>query len=165
MGGDILDMEQLEREEREKIVQALGRLAFFEKFSLYEKKRIAAHNTHFFTYKAGETIIEEGTKDTAFFVLAAGTVSVVKSGVDHPLATLKAGEFFGEMAFLSNMERTSGVVADEMVLVIRVDQELMGRLGVEIREKVKDKIIDKLVANVASTTQRYQELSQQVKES
>lgn len=159
MSGEILDMEKVEQEEREKITQALGRLPFFEKFSLYEKKRIAAHGTHFYTFKQGESIIEEGTRDTAFFILATGKVSVVKKGVDHPLATLSAGEFFGEMAFLTNMERTSGVQADEMVLVIRVDQDLMTRLGVEIREKIKDKIIDKLAANLASMTERYQELS------
>ena len=157
--SEIIDIAQVENDEREKVVGILSQLDFFKKFSNYEKKRIASQHAHFFSFKNGDNIIEEGTRDTAFFILVSGQVSVVKQGIDSPLVRLAQGQFFGEMAFLTGMIRTSGVVADSEVVVIRVDQKLMSSLGIEIREKIKDQLIDKLVQDLAATTRQLQNVS------
>ena len=147
-------MRQIEDVDRDGIVDALDELEFFQNFSIYEKKRITGLFAHFFIYEQGEKLIEQGTSDTAFLILISGRASVHKAGVAEPLAVIGAGEFVGEMAFLSSQPRTTTVQAEEQTMVIRVDQELLGRLGAEIREKIKDRIIKKLVQRVADMTQR-----------
>ncbi|WP_130472481.1 cyclic nucleotide-binding domain-containing protein, partial [Candidatus Magnetaquicoccus inordinatus] len=68
---------------------------------------------------------------------------------------LGTGEFFGEMAFLTNEPRQTSVVAiDDSVVALQVDQDLMKRLSAEIREKVKDQIITKLIERLNKTTER-----------
>ena len=60
-------------------------------------------------YKAGENIVKEGDEGVGFFMIANGSVDVTKSG--QKLATLHAGEFFGEMALLDNYWRAATVTA------------------------------------------------------
>jgi CRP-like cAMP-binding protein len=137
-------MEQTDPE-RQKLLQVLDKLTFFENFSDYEKKRITAFNTHVQQVKMGSYLVKEGHTDTSFFIILTGSASVVKAGKSSALAELRAGDFFGEISFLTNRPRTSNVVASESMYVLRVDQELMARLGAEIREKIKDRIIERLV--------------------
>ncbi|MBF0284446.1 MAG: cyclic nucleotide-binding domain-containing protein [Magnetococcales bacterium] len=147
-------MRQIEDVDRDKILDALDELEFFQHFSLYEKKRITGMHAHFFVYDAEELMIEEGTTDTAFLILVTGKAVVLKAGVEQPLARIGPGDFVGEMAFLTSMARTTTVQAESQTLAIRVDQELLARLGAEIREKIKDRIIRKLVDRVAELTRR-----------
>jgi CRP/FNR family transcriptional regulator, cyclic AMP receptor protein len=58
---------------------------------------------------AGTVLCEEGTIGREFFVIIEGQASVVKRG--EPVATLGAGEFFGEIALLEHVKRTATVTA------------------------------------------------------
>ncbi|MEO5378339.1 MAG: cyclic nucleotide-binding domain-containing protein [Magnetococcus sp. DMHC-6] len=136
--------------DREQTLILMDRLAFFSKFSPYEKKRIAAFSSQFLTFTPGEELILEDTLDTSFFILIRGQVSVVKGQTQ--LVKLGPGEVFGEMAFLTNSPRTTTIVADDSVLALKVDQELMTRMGAEIREKIKDRFIYKMTERIANTT-------------
>ncbi len=62
-------------------------------------------------YAAGETIMEEGQEGVAFYLMLEGEVEVRKD--DRVVATLGAGEHFGELALLSHEpeKRTATVVA------------------------------------------------------
>ncbi len=66
--------------------------------------------------KAGEVIIKEGDQAAGFFVISTGKVEVVKD-VDgsnpQQLATLGAGDFFGEMALFEGFPRNATVRAME----------------------------------------------------
>ena len=67
-------------------------------------------------YKEGDIIVKENETGVAFYVIARGSVEVVKGlGTDNEqvLATLKAGSFFGEMALFDNHVRSSSVRAAE----------------------------------------------------
>ena len=134
--------------DRDTSMALIEKLPFFSQFSTYEKKRITALNTSFRTFN-GE-IIREGTLDTSFFIIISGKVNVVKGGI--VLAQLGPGEFFGDMAFLTNSQRTSNVVSQGEVLTMRVDQDLMKRMGSEIREKLKDQFLLKLTQRLLQTT-------------
>ncbi|MEO5353955.1 MAG: cyclic nucleotide-binding domain-containing protein [Magnetococcus sp. XQGC-1] len=137
----------------EKLLELLDKIPFFKEFSSYEKKRVAGNNTAFKSYHANAKIIKEGDTDTSFFIILSGTVSVVKQGAT--IINLGAGEFFGEMAFLTNEPRNTSVIAfEESVVALQVDQELMKRLSADIREKVKDQIIGKLIERLNKTTER-----------
>ncbi|MBF0139355.1 MAG: cyclic nucleotide-binding domain-containing protein [Magnetococcales bacterium] len=137
---------------RETAVALMDKLPFFAQFSTYEKKRIAAFSTSFRSFRANGEIIREGTLDTSFFIIIKGKVNVVKGGI--AIAQLGPGEFFGDMAFLTNSQRTSSVVSQGEVLVMRIDQDLMRRMGSEIREKLKDQFLIKLTQRLLQTTSR-----------
>ncbi len=138
---------------QDKLVELLDKIPFFQDFSSYEKKRVAGNQTAFKSYRAGAKVVKEGDTDTSFFIILAGTVSVVKQGA--AIINLGTGEFFGEMAFLTNEPRQTSVIAiDDSVVALQVDQELMKRLSAEIREKVKDQIIAKLIERLNKTTER-----------
>ncbi len=49
--------------------------------------------------------------ETGFFLIVAGSVSVVRDGEE--LARLGPGEFFGELSLLDRQPRMASVVADE----------------------------------------------------
>jgi CPA1 family monovalent cation:H+ antiporter len=66
------------------------------------------------TVLAGEEIIRQGEKGTSLFLIARGVVGVIVARPGKPpkrVASLHAGEFFGEMALLSQEPRTATVVA------------------------------------------------------
>jgi len=66
-------------------------------------------------FNDGETIVhEEDEESQTFFIIGAGTVHVVvlsSEGKQTILATLRQGEFFGEMALLDGEPRSASVVA------------------------------------------------------
>ncbi len=65
--------------------------------------------------KADSTILEEGSKGIAFFLLLEGTVDIKRNG--RTVARLMPGDFFGESALLSDLPRNaSGVAATDVKL-------------------------------------------------
>lgn len=146
-------MAQVADNSQEKLFGLMDNIAFFKAFSSYEKKRVAGNRDSFGTYRAGQRLIKEDDTDTSFFIILQGTVTVLKHGT--AIVNLNTGEFFGEMAFLTNAPRNTTVVAsDDNVIALQVDQSLMIKLSPDIREKIKDKIIEKLVERLNKTTER-----------
>lgn len=63
-------------------------------------------------FSAGEDIIIEGARDDSLFLIARGVVRVIiatPNGRPHEVATLIAGDFFGEMAMLHQRPRSATV--------------------------------------------------------
>lgn len=73
----------------------------------------------------GKVLIREGDRGREFFVLVEGQAEVRRKG--RKLATRRAGEFFGEIALLSDVPRVATVTAVSPLhaLVIR-DKEFRG---------------------------------------
>ena len=59
---------------------------------------------------AGTVLIEEGQPGDRFFVLLSGVASVSQANLG-PRGTIKAGEFFGEVALTMHVPRTATVTA------------------------------------------------------
>jgi hypothetical protein len=81
--------------------EALRRLPFFQAFSnpeLWEVARISSWRRA----AKGETLMKEGEAGDYFCILAQGEVKVTKKGT--LLNVLRAGESFGEMAYLSRKD-------------------------------------------------------------
>ncbi len=130
---------------RGKVLMLLNKVPFFREFTPTERERIVDNDAAFFVANEGEYIIEQGTLDTAFYILMSGEAKVTLTDHEEPLATVGPGDFFGEISFIQNSPRSSNVVAHEVCILLRVDRRLLGALNSEVREKFKDQIIEKLV--------------------
>ena len=67
---------------------------------------------------AGKVMAQEGDRGREFFILLDGEADVTKG--DRRINTMKKGDFFGEIALVTQMPRTANVTAttDVRVLVI-----------------------------------------------
>lgn len=77
------------------------------------------------TYNTGNKIFNQGDQGDAVYLLVNGEVELfTKDGLHtSTIATLKAGEIFGEMALLSNKPRGATAVVTESCEVIVVPRE------------------------------------------
>ena len=65
-------------------------------------------------FKKGDVIVKENEIGVAFYVIASGSVEVVKgleTANEQVIGTLSAGTFFGEMALFDNHVRSASVRA------------------------------------------------------
>ncbi|MBF0158291.1 MAG: cyclic nucleotide-binding domain-containing protein [Magnetococcales bacterium] len=132
------------------IIDLLDKISFFSTFAARDKKRIAEMPQTFVRYDKDELIIQQGSMGTAFFVLIRGQVHIIKEEQPNTiLATLKTGAVVGEMAFLTKGIRVTSVMAAENgVVVMKLTDQILEKLGSEIREKIKDQLILLLVERV-----------------
>ena len=105
-------------------------MPFFEHFSDAELWEVARISTWRHA-PAGETLMKEGEPGDYFCILAQGEVNVTKRG--RLLNVLRAGEPFGEMAYLSRKEQARGadvtVASDASIISVptrRLDQASEG---------------------------------------
>lgn len=74
-----------------------------------------------------DKIVTEGEIDDAFYMLVAGTV-VVKKG-DGVVSTLKSGDCFGEMGYITKVKRTASIVATGPVSLIKINFTLLEQVS------------------------------------
>jgi CRP/FNR family transcriptional regulator, cyclic AMP receptor protein len=94
---------------------------------------------------ADKVLIREGERGREFFVLLEGEAEVTRKG--KKLATRRAGEFFGEVALVSNLPRIATVKTSKpvRVLVIRdVDFRALLQRTPAIAVKVLQAVADRL---------------------
>jgi CRP-like cAMP-binding protein len=100
-------------------------------------------------FKRGHVLFREGEPGKEMYVIQAGKVNITKTVRDTEkiLATLGAGEFFGEMASLNNKPRSAGAVMAEDGKLLVIDPktfEAMIRGNVEIAVRLIKKLSDRL---------------------
>jgi len=74
-----------------------------------------------------------GNRNSSLFIIRTGSVKVERLGSSEniPLATLKAGETFGEMSFMDGSRTTAAVTALEPTEVYEISRETVDRLLAE----------------------------------
>jgi len=82
-----------------------------------EARRRLADAAQLRYFDAGEPLVREGETGDSLMLLARGRVQVTKAGAEVgttrlSLATLEAGEYFGEMSLLTGEPRSASVVAE-----------------------------------------------------
>lgn len=102
---------------------------------------------------AGAVIVAEGAVEQAMYVIARGRVEV-RHGASG-LASLEAGEVFGELALLDPAPRSATVAAAEDALLLRLDGPVFQDLLADHGEMALA-IIRELVQRLRATTARVQ---------
>jgi len=89
-------------------------------------KQITAflRKAHPVEFKAGDTIIEEGSRGNAAFIIETGTARVVHgASKDETIAELKRGDLFGMISLLRDIPRTATVLAASDVTCLKIDKQ------------------------------------------
>jgi CRP-like cAMP-binding protein len=98
---------------------------------------------------AGKELIREGGRGREFFVLLDGTVDVQKNG--RRIRELKSGDFFGEIALVSDAPRTATVTTSSPVRALVVTDRSFRTLlrhSPSIQLKVLQALADRLTDTV-----------------
>jgi len=86
--------------------------------------------------RQGKVLTRQGAPGREFFVLLEGTVDVVRDG--KKINELGAGEFFGELALVSNIPRTATVTTTSPVrALVVVDRDFRRLLKDDVSVAVK----------------------------
>ena len=82
------------------------------------------------TFKAGETIIEEGDEGSSAYVILSGKVKVYKNTGqgEVTLAFMENGQVFGEMALIEDRPRSASVKAETKLKVRVIDRDQFNNL-------------------------------------
>ena len=111
------------------VVERLSAVDIFAPLSADETTMLAgAAERHVFA--PGELVIRAGDPGESMFVVHHGRVSVQISDNGRPrtVATLKEGDFFGEMALFTGEPRTANVVAVEETEVLEIGHRAMKKV-------------------------------------
>jgi CRP-like cAMP-binding protein len=94
----------------------------------------------------GKRLIRQGERGREFFVLLDGEVDVARDG--ESIQTMTAGDFFGEIALVSNVPRTASVTATSPVRVLVVtDRDF--RTLLEQTPQIQLKVLEALAERLA----------------
>ena len=100
---------------RDAKVELLKRVPLFAGCSKSELRELAKTADEL-DIREGTVLTREGRTAKEFFVLVEGTAQVTKSGKE--VAELKAGDWFGEIALITDSPRTATVTATSPVDVL-----------------------------------------------
>lgn len=136
---------------------ALRKIEFFRNFSdveLWEVLRLAKWHR----LPLNSILIQEGDIGSSFFILAGGEVQVRKQ--ERLLTVLKAGECFGEMAYLGKQkfQRSASVVATTDIVVIEIRAETLPQASELCRHHFNGAFLELLVDRLGMANLRLSQL-------
>jgi CRP-like cAMP-binding protein len=126
-------------------VELISRVPLFSGCSKVDLSRVASIADEL-DLPVGKTLIREGERGREFFVLVDGEVEVRRGG--DRVATLRNGDFFGEMALVSSKPRNATVVARTPLRVLVVTERDFRRLLSDYPQ-IQRKIMEALAERVA----------------
>ena len=103
----------------------------------------------------GEVVLEEGDSGDSVYLIKSGSAKVISHllGKEIELATLTAGDIFGEIAFLTGRPRTSSVIATEYLEVLEFNKFLLEEI-IEQYPDILKKLNDFYHCRVQDTLQK-----------
>ncbi len=135
----------------------LRRLDFFRNFTDVDLWQVL-HISNWNRVPVSTTLIREGESGTSFFILASGEVKVTRS--ERLLDKLKAGECFGEMAYLGRRQfrRSASVTSLTEITVIEIKADALNAATESCRHHFTAAFLELLVARLEAADVRLSEL-------
>jgi CRP-like cAMP-binding protein len=132
-------------------------LSFFKRFTdveLWEVLRVAAWHK----FAPDYVLIKEGEVGKSFFILATGEVTVTKQ--DKLLNVLRAGDCFGEMAYLGKkqFQRTASITSSTPISVIEIKSEALAQSSESCRHQFNGAFLELLVDRLSLANTRLSQL-------
>ena len=141
--GDRIDMQEKWK--------TLRFLAFFKDFN-DEQITEVVNASEWKEYKKDEVIVTEGEQETAFYIITKGGVSVLKDG--SVIGSMKQGDCFGEIAFLTQRPRAATITARTDVSLMVVNASLMERASSETQLQYYRIFLENLISRLSQATDK-----------
>ena len=141
--------QSLTEKERFNQLKALDFFRDFNASELWEIVRVAV----FEEVDEGVMIIAEGKEEDWIYLLAMGSVDIIKD--DVCVGSLGVGDCFGEMAFLSKERRSANIVAKTKVTAVKLNATAMARVSKSCNLKFSTVFIRILTQRLSDTTRKY----------
>ena len=114
----------------------------------------------------GSTILRKGeTGDAVYFILSGRAIAGIETegGNYRSLETMRAGDFFGEIAALMGTARTANVVAEEPTRLLQVSGALFRKLmqDARISQMIHLKFVERLARTSIGDLPRFASLNQE----
>jgi len=135
---------------REKL-DRLAKVPFFRDFFETELSEVVAAG-EWLEYGAGQMILTEGDLDESFYVIIDGTVSVLVSG--KHITALRAGDCFGEMAYVAKRSRSASIQAKTSVTVLKINKEVLETISVYCQLKFSKVFLNTLITRLSSNCEQ-----------
>jgi CRP-like cAMP-binding protein len=141
------------------LFSALERAEFLEVLARMERREA----------QPGETIVREGAEGDSMFVIVEGEAEVVRQaseGGSVTVARMGEGEFFGEMALLSEGVRLASVVAVGQVVLLELTRQRMADVIARfpsVGEVVQQFYRERLLTNVMRSNPLFGELPEELR--
>ncbi|MFZ2540412.1 MAG: serine/threonine-protein kinase [Gallionella sp.] len=131
----------------------LRSLAFFKNFSDVELWEVL-RTSEWRKVPEGEYILHDGDSGHLFYILAKGTVRVLKQG--RLLSLLHRGDCFGEMAHLleRDFKRSTDVIAKNDVVLIEINPEVFAHATTGCRFQFSEAFLRMLVKRLSVANTR-----------
>jgi CRP-like cAMP-binding protein len=126
-------------------LEIIQKIKLFKHFTPAERKLFADIDHSVLTFNKDDIIIKQGEACSSLYLLMKGTVLITKTGHSIPICKLTSGAIFGEMSFFSKKPRHSNVISNEPVMVVQMDDNFFRKIDPEIRDKIKNYLIELLV--------------------
>ena len=140
-------------------VEALGRCRLFEGMGP-DALRAMARTLRARRFRRGEVLFHEGDPGDSLFVVASGAVKVVvpsEDGEEAILATLRRGDFLGELALLDGAPRSASAVALEATEALALPRDQFLAL-VATEPAIRDALMASLAGELRRLTTHVAEL-------
>lgn len=106
------DIQHLLNKEDKKLLKKISLCSYAAKIPLFQNiptEKIAKmiFASEVVNFPEGYNLVEQGEKDKSFFIIISGQVEIIKD--EKSLKTLQSGDFFGELALITNSPRSASV--------------------------------------------------------
>jgi len=141
-------------------LELFGEVDFLAALPAEALQRMSGAATHHH-FDAGEQLVAEDDEGGSLFVLSRGRVKVAKSGREIgassvELATLEAGQFFGEMSLLTGAPRSATVTAVDAVEAFELDRAALAPI-LQADPTLAEPLARVLGERVAATLERFED--------
>jgi CRP/FNR family transcriptional regulator, cyclic AMP receptor protein len=140
-------------------VDALGRCRLFAGLGP-EALEAIARSLRIRHFRRGEVLFHEGDPGDALFIVASGAVKVVvpsEEGEEAILATLKRGDFLGELALLDGAPRSASAIALEATDALTLPRDQFRALA-DAEPAIRGALLEAMARELRRLTRHVAEL-------